>query len=364
MHTSVFAFRLGVLAAIGGLLVQVGPALSIEAALKAPVGCSDSGQAVESRAPSCGDDISFVEAAARADQFATFQAACFEQHPNHPRKKSTLEAIFGAPCLASAMTETHVCGAEDTVGDYYVWSDLDSVMDGPKIWTSLSEKVRSGEVFDGGFQIVEARDSPPQEQRFALCKVRVIGAAHGPPTNCVTVAIVTPSRTLVRAEHSEGTGGCYVSASFRPGGSIDVSFDIQTAFPGERFQDAMGQMLRQTLGLVTEMEKTVSADGSVYSARFRATSGLRNSPILQGGWRESVDLDLWLNARGTGNVSVIGTLKPMVCRQASGRITDYHGPDDAQRATYASVVSQHISEAIKSVCSSATAPDDFTILCQ
>jgi hypothetical protein len=225
---------------------------------------------------------------------------------------------------------------------------------------NLRELAASGKPFGHGI-LVEAAESRSGEQHLALCDVRVIRGTIGPPDRCATVAIITKDITLLRAG-AHGTVMCLASASIRLGGSIDIRFSVQTKRTLSDFSDSFSEMLSNDLHMVTE-QNSENYHGQIDSISFRSTAPLRDSPILKGGWRESLDFDVSLSRRSDG-FDVYGTAKPLVCPTASGQSVDYHGLTDAQRQAYATALDRYVNGAIIRSCPKAKQIDAKQILCE
>src|SRR5262249_42324465 len=186
----------------------------------------------------------------------------------------------------------------------------------------------------------------------------------GPPRDCATVAIVTPALTLLRVEASDEDcrAQSYATETLRQSGSIDIHFTIQTSKDVTSFSESVGRMLREELGLQTSVLTMQHQNtGEVILTVLASTVGLRDSTILNGGWREALDFGVTLAKTSGGTISVSGTPGPMVCRQATGQIIDYHGLDGAQTTSYASVLTKDLKHALTRVCSRFTEVNDTTL---
>ena len=207
--------------------------------------------------------------------------------------------------------------------------------------------------------IVEASQSPPGEQHFALCDVRVVRGVVGPPHDCTTVAIVTSAMVLLRRSNAPRL--CQSLARMTLGGAIEVVFDVQTPHEPTAFSASIGKMLDR-LGLSTEQVVTKSDSGEVYSIGFHSTAGVRNSSILTDGSREAMDFDISIS-KSQNALAVYAKISPMVCRQASGNLVDYHPPSDAQKAVYANVLNNLVEDAIGSSCKQFSRTDSKKLIC-
>jgi hypothetical protein len=362
-------------------------AVAAETAIRVPIGCVGGSSF-------CEEDISLAKAKAAAEVALKLATACIQRKDEEKRQRELEQAkekelerqqeeeskrrvargeppllLQGSPlhftgidepCLAPAATEENMC---DNHSASYSWATVDQLSNGVEALSAVFERAKTGRPFNGHLIVAEAAESLPQEQHLALCEVRVINGTVGPPHDCATVAIVTPTVTLLRRGTTSISYSCETAASIRLGGSIDLDFNIQTKLDASAFSDSLAQMLRAELGFSIEQHVTKAGDGKTSLVSFKSTAPLRDSSILKGGWRESLDFDLYLSAE-VGGVSVHGNTTPMVCRQASGQLIDYHGPDDAQKATYAKVLNDSLNTAITRACASFSQTDDKTIVCR
>jgi hypothetical protein len=350
---------------------------AMKVAIRAPIGCVGA-------SPDCSEDISLAEAQKKANDVSASVKTCLEKKKRTLEEQQKLEkerlreqqekiakglpvapSIF-APfaqeesCLAPAATERNICSNRSK---NYGWAMVHELSDGSEALTRLLKNAESGKPLNNHFQIVEASESRPGEQHLALCEVRVINGDPGPPHNCATVAIITPTKTLLRMGVAPWPlPMCVAAATFRTSGAIDINFQIRTDLDASAFSDSLARMLKDDLGFATEQVDRTEA-GRIVGVSFRSTAALRDSPILQGGWREALDFDLSVSPEH-GNIAVHGYTDPKVCRQASGQLIDYHGPDDKQKATYATVLNESVKRAITRVCRQVTKVDDRTIECR
>jgi len=323
--------------------------------MRVPVHCGNES------APSCGEDISLEEA-----------KASFEKVRNG-------ETFFTA-------TDHNVCASPTTTGFYYYWAPVERYVDGKAALELLQKRASTGLPFVRGMKarsdsntsvlektlervsldspdervIVESNLSTDTEQHLALCDVKVVGDAVGPPTDCVTVAIITPTETWLRG--GDSPGGCYAMATFRNSGTIDITFDVNTRGDPQMLSNALLRTLKYDLELQVDEEVTKAKDGKVESIYLRSAGSLRNSKILPRGWREALDFDIFLST-DEGKIAVRGIAKAMVCRQAVGTLINYTGLDDSQRSLYANKFDSAVNEAIKSVCQNYRQQDAKTIFC-
>lgn len=312
-------------------------------AIRAPVECS------EDRASSCGADISLDEA------------------------KDSYHKLGSDVSNLKTVTDRHLCDAFET-RDYY-WAPLKQFSDGEAAFAVLRSHAQDGKPFNGdlfvesvsrpafnGYVIVESDRSTDAEQHLALCSVSQVSHAVGPPQLCGTVAIVTPSETWLRGYHKVPEPICATMATFRNAAGIDFTFDVKTRTDPLEILAALLSVLKTRFELSTEQKVSRGEDGKLNFITIKSGTSLRNSKILQAGWRESMVFDLQIEPTGYG-VSITGSAFALVCRQALGNAADYHGLDDAQRATYAAALDSGIDSAIRSSCKKYQKQDDKTIIC-
>ena len=156
---------------------------------------------------------------------------------------------------------------------------------------------------------------------------------------------------------------CETAASFTLGGAIELKFDVETPLSATDLSASVSKMLVDQLGLTTEQVVTKADDGKVTSVSFRSTAALRNSEILKNGWREALDFDLNISVNNK-ELDIYGKASPLVCRQAAGVLTAYHGPDDAQRKTYALTLNGLVEKAISNSCKQFSKVDDRRLVCK
>jgi hypothetical protein len=149
----------------------------------------------------------------------------------------------------------------------------------------------------------------------------------------------------------------------RLGGTIDIDFDVETKIEAKTLSDSLVRMLRDELGMIAEQDSQKATEETFAVVEVRATAPLRDSKILKGGWRESLDFDLSV-IKNNNKIAVHGIARPMVARQATGNLIEYRGPDDSQRATYAVALNKYIHDAIIRACAQSSEVDDKTITCQ
>ena len=325
---------------LSGATLSAGVSNAAEVAVRAPIGCAASDSF-------CEHDISASEAISLANNFAVLVAACAAD-PTLDRDRCDLPPLL----------ESHICQASSG----HRWAYAADLRGGHQELDELLQRLKSGEVFEEYKMIVEAAESPPGEQHLALCYVRVVEGAAGPPRDCTTVAVLVGDSALLRIGTNSTIHTCLASASMSLGGKINVNFEITTSLAGAGFVDALHAMLKQQLGFATVERVEHGTDGAISFWQLVAASPLRDSPILQNGWRESLDLDLNV-MRSDAGFSVYASTKPLVSRTASGSMVEYHYPDDAQRGMYMQTLNTWIGGALTGVCASLTVFDDTTFQC-
>lgn len=249
------------------------------------------------------------------------------------------------------------CGADQ---NQPFWTSIEA-MHAQTEFDIMMKRAKSGEVFSQK-KIVELIEARKDEQHFALCTVRSIKGHEGLPTDCETMAIVTPGKTLIRSAFERTM--CLASASIGiDGASIDIKFKVITDFDGSRLASALGKMLTDDLDMQFEQNIDHDGDGKVSSIFFSAIAPIRDLKLLAGGLRESFDLSISLYRDDKG-YSIYGHTKPMICRTASGNVTEYHGLTDAQKSTYATALNSDISGAIARACPNFSEIDNRTLSCR
>lgn len=282
---------------------------------------------------SCGDDISFDDA--------------IKTDEPQRRKKSQLGVLSSR------------CDEQLTQGYYHFWQNLNDVQNKGDYRTFL-DHLRSGKAF-GAYRAIEMVDAPEGERHFALCEATKIKGTVGPPRDCVTVAIIRQETTLVRMVNSGNW--CYMSSYERSSGGIDVYYEIKANASIEPFANSVLASLKDELKMAAEMDFQKDTNKRVIYAGLRSTTALRESFILNNGWRETFDFDVNLRAED-GIIKVRAHAQPLVCRTASGNLIDYRAPNDAQRGAYATALNQRIGDALLRACTSGRLVDDKTIECQ
>lgn len=312
--------------------MSMAAAKEVDVAVGAPVHCGTT-------AISCGEDITLD----RAEKIAQIAL------------KLEPEVESYAPC-------------DQTGSDgEYVWAKPDDISGGTKALAQLLADAKSGKVFDQ-HQIVEALPRKPGEQHLALCRV---SEQQGPPRECITVALITHNETLLRALRPEFPkqypyGGCPEAAIYRVTASINIEYNIISNLSPAVFVSALRDELINRQHLMPEIRVSNDSDGVIFGAFLTSATPLRDSTVLSAGWRESYDFDVDILRDNDirDKLSVTGTLRPMVSRQAVGTLTAFQGPDDAQRSRYATFFDTLVGDAIKSACKHPIQNDAKTITCK
>jgi hypothetical protein len=328
--------------AISIVFASSAAANSFEAAVKAPVNCSNGS--------SCGYDVDLSEVIDSAKKYQTYLNQCDQKYKDKDK------------CMIEAAVYGNICGEPRRF--YYRWGRVDQILYGRRIIEELLGYAKSGEAYGVGADqqmFIQATKTPPNEQHLALCSVQVVKGAVGPPRKCTTVAIITPSSTFLRGGSDRGS--CFLSASIRlDTGIIDIQYNLTTTLDVEPFANSISRMLSDNLGLTVDSDVKRSDDGRIYNESLRSAAPLRDSKILTGGWRESFAFDLEVGRDGK-TIEVTGSSEPMICRQASGNLVDYQAPDDAQRGIYARALDTLVGDALIKVCHTYTKTDSKNIVC-
>jgi hypothetical protein len=295
-------------------------------------------------------------------------------------------------CQPEAQTEEINCFV------FYEWLRIGEISDGAKALATLRQRAATGSPFrteeavrggvakelaalhqrDLSFRMEEAwrtryqhviaeADSTPGEQHLVLCDVRVIKEVAGPPESCITVAIITPHVTLLRVKLNANWWGC--PSGMRPsstrtrldGYTIDIAFEVDTQLEPSAFIGPLSQLLNDDLKLSTEFE-TASAGDKIISISFISSSPLRDSIILQQGWRDTFNFDVFVMRNDKG-VSVHGSTRPLVSRTASGQQHELNPPNIVQTATYASAFDKKVRDAIARAFAKVTQVDGKHLVC-
>lgn len=246
------------------------------------------------------------------------------------------------------------------------WTSVNAMRAEAEFQTMLRRSA-SGELFNAlgksGSKIIEIVQANAEEHHYALCRIETINGIPGRPKACETMAIVTPATKLIRSAWRQAM--CLASAYVgKDGASIEISFKVQDARArGDQLLAAVVKLLRSDLGMQFEQDSQRGEDGGLSAAYFTAVAPIRESKILTGGIRESLDLSISIFREQDG-YSLRGHAKPMICRTASGNVTEYHGLNDSQKSQYATLLNKNISQAISSACKSFVEIDDATLSCR
>src|SRR5262249_19160911 len=183
--------------------------------------------------------------------------------------------------LESAL-DHNICNEADIRG-FYHWAPKERIVGGTTALETFLDHVRDGQPFNGTYVAIDSEVSTATEQHLALCKVLRVGSVAGPPTDCVTVAIVTPADTWLRTlplERDENV--CPTAGSIRLSGAIDLDFDVVTASGLVPLSRSLLHVLQSDLKLSAEQEVSMN-NGVAESIEIRSAAPLRNSEILTGG---------------------------------------------------------------------------------
>jgi len=324
---------------------------AVDYRLSGPVKCGDS-----SRAPSCGADATLSDAQHSFDKEKGNITKCLAQRSTKSDGPSLERLLSHDTCSRMTLAVLkNLCDEEKTVGgeDGYFWAPANQFKNGTATLQILLSMAKEGRPHDGHI-IIGSTESTVKETHLALCEVYSVGGNTGPPRACVTVAIITPSTTWLRGGYSDGF--CNAMAIVRPTGAIDILFEVITPNRVDAFLPALSKMMTG-MGLAFEV-----LAGAKDRLRIRSAAGLRNSAVLQAGWREAMDFDVDLD-RENDRILVNGVAHVMVARQALGNLDQYQGLDDAQRAIYATTFDSKVRAALKSACKSVVERDAKTLTC-
>ena len=317
------------------------------AAVTAPVRCKTPSS------PSCGADLTLNDAKESFARVLEKHGSCKVLGPGADAHETT-----GQCAPLESVTDFNICGEIATVGEYF-WAPSDKMQDGGSVLRTMLSRAKEGTVFGNEYMIVETSESTPAERHFALCGVRSIRGVQGPPTDCTTIAILTPDQTWLRGGNRNQMF-CNAMATFRPSGAIDIDFDLLAHSSLQKVSASLLSLLQTNMGLQA-VEQAHGQNGDYIS--IESTSGLRESKILGGGWRESVNLDVAVDRVNEGKIRVHATANVGVCRQNVGSVTAYHGLNDAQRSAYSSELDSLLGEALRDSCVNGHPQDSKTIVC-
>jgi hypothetical protein len=299
--------------------------------------------------------------------------------------------------------------ALNSSGSYldYKWLFPRSIFRGPETLEELLSSAANERPLyqlagSSGLLAVFAEDPSIAGRQIAVCEARIVADRIGIPKDCNIVAILGPEQNLLRAipespppvpsnvpaapaplpAFSASVAPARISApsssptlsSLPPalrgpkpagetshsGGSI-YRFTIKTKIPAERFYSAILKMSRD-FGLKVETEVVTHGDGEIFNGKIFGVSGIRNSAVLGGGWREMLNLDTAVDGDEI-SVRVGSTSVPLVSRQNLSNNDQFRGANDLQRSTYAAAIDSKLLAAIRSVCSKFIQNDDFNVEC-
>lgn len=363
--SSIIAWCAVAIGATAALFSSLSIALPYRAAIRADTGCFDGSP--------CAGDISSQKVQKKADAFAEASKICLQKAREEEQRRSSIrpppgglpiEGIFRkAGCQPNAELMPPRCA---TGVDEGIWASIDDVSDGQTALDAFRVHLETGKVFNKNLIAVEIIQSKGDEQHIAVCHVRTIHGASGPPQDCTAVAVITPTHTFLRASELPGSQiilGCPVFSTVQLGGTAVVIFEIKTDMDPLKLADSLGGMLENDLKFQIDRNAYYDSVGKISSITFRATAPDRESVILGGGQREAVDLDLQLYVE-PHKISLNATAKPTICRQASVNTVEYHQADPQQIGKYAAVLNKKINDAIIRVCSAPHQDDDKHITCQ
>lgn len=319
------------------------------AAITVPMGCE---------AASCPFDITIQDA---LSAYETVGKRWIESL----RKTSEVDKAPLSPFekfLVEPITERNICEEAKTIGFYYSWAPLSAFQNSEKIFSALVERLSKG-ISKNGYVLAELAVPNNVERHFALCQVTTVKGASGPPRDCTTVAVATKDQLLVRIGNGQ-QAFCYTSASFRNSGAIDIDFDVQSPVKPADLSKAIINLLQKNLELSATYRISSSKSNEFESAYFSGASSLRDSKILQAGWRESVDFSGYLERKDQRTYSFNGTVHAMICRQAVGDIVNYHGLDSVQQAAYAKFFNDNIEKVLKNNGGQCESKDAKSIICK
>lgn len=318
---------------------------NVPVAIRAPVDCYDTS--------SCGEDISLEKAKESYTEHG--EAKIFKRRDT----VSTIAATL--PFEPTPILESHICDRASTTAFYYFWAPIQQFKNGDNALQSLLLRARLGNVRNG-YVVVEASKSTPEQKHIALCKAVVIGGISGPPRECVTVAILTSQETWVRGGDANQLT-CAAQAFFRNSGVIDIEYTVTGRANPVHIAELIQRALEADFGLAVDRDISTDEKGKFLSAYIRATSSLRNSTILETGWREALDFDVYIYSLAENKFSVRGNVRALVCRQALGNIVDYQGPSAAQQGAYATAFDSGVEAAIRKSSKICKKIDAKTLIC-
>jgi hypothetical protein len=214
------------------------------------------------------------------------------------------------------------------------------------------------------FKTLEVLNLPTGQRQFVNCRRQMVKGNEGVPTDCRTVAVISPSQSFIAMDTAPSATMCLASSSVAPDlSTINFRFDVLSNGPIEPIASSISSMMKNELAL--DYDRAVVADdrGKPYSIRFSAVAPMRDSAILGGGFREIFNFTVSISRQNDGYL-IDGATKPMICRTASGNAVEYHGLNDVQRSIYATSLDKRISEAVSRSCANFAAIDNETLQCR
>ncbi len=306
----------------------------------------------------CDSDISLDDAKSSYREITQLIPKCVARAKNQ-KAKIDCRQLFTA-------IDYNVCDDEKTLGWYHFWAPMEDFADGRAAFARLSQRAMTGQTFDGHV-IVESNSSTKDRRHLALCEVITVSNVSGPPTNCVTVAIVGGGEIWMRGGNPHQSL-CFSSASFRATGAIDIHWRIDTQRSPAELGAAILKMLSDSLGLTSKMQEERGSVGDVMSVDLTSAAAFQVSTVLPGGWRNAVDFDVQIyerqDASGAEWVSLQGVAHVLISKGNPSALVDYTPLSDAQKAIYAAALDSRIAEAIESVCRVHKEVDSDTIICK
>lgn len=333
-------------------LKQYSQKIKYDVAIRVPTSCNSD--------PNCGAHSMSEEPELPAILICS--SNCIFKYSLNEIKNTYLEEKNNLPKL-KAMIESNI----DCPSYRYYWAPAKNIAGADSAIIQLKHHAKSGEPFNGKI-IAEADNSTDTEQHLVLCEIQQVSEARGPPRNCETVAIITSTETWLRSSRGDSIE-CLRSGGFRGYNGINIFLNIQTRKINLlELTKAILNTLQNELDLSAEqIDKDRYTTGDIASVYIESSGTLRDSKILNGGWRESLDFNIYIHMTpgtdGSKSYDIHGIAHVLVCRQALGNIVDYHGLDDGQRMTYATILDSRIHSSIQSICQNYRAHDSKTIVC-
>jgi hypothetical protein len=245
-----------------------------------------------------------------------------------------------------------------------IWVPSERIKNGSEAAATLVKLAQTGKVLGDNQVIVTASGSKSEEQHLALCSVHRISNVSGPPEDCVTVAIITPSRNWLLAVYP-GHNECTKGISVRLTGAIQIDFEVRTAIRAGAFADSLTKRLQSEsdygLGLTVKEDSNGRNSDHAY---IDSVAGMRHSRVFQGRWWDILEFNLHLKSDDTGKkVFISGTANVIVSEVNAPNLVAFHGLDDRQRQEYAKRLSDEVTKAIQMTCKHFNQLDATTIEC-